>query len=219
MFNYLQSRIHGTASTGPAAPPPGLLAFYWHFVRQTTQWYAAMFATSLAVALIDTVIPVFIGTLVSLMQATDRHAAIAERMPMLLAMAALVLVVRPLVLLADIAIRQNTLVPGATSLIRWQSHWHVMRQNWAFFQNDFAGRIANRVMQTAQALRESVMSSIRAVWYITVYGVTALALMARADWRLGLPTLLWFLGYVVFLRYFVPHGRAAQKVDQSPLGK
>ena len=100
-------------------------------------------------------------------------------------MVALVLVVRPLVLLADVAIRHNALIPGVTSLIRWQSHWHVVRQSWPFFQNDFAGRIANRVMQTANALRESVMASIRAVWYIVVYGVSAFVLMALADWRLA----------------------------------
>ena len=94
-------------------------------------------------------------------------------------MGALVLVVRPLAILADVSIRHNALVPGATSLIRWQSHWHVVRQSWPFFQNDFAGRIANRVMQTASSLRESAMSSIRAVWYIGVYGVTAFGLMAR----------------------------------------
>src|SRR5450756_418068 len=110
MFKYLQSRIRGTASVGPGSPPPGLLAFYWHFVRQTKVWYAAMFATSLAVALIDTVIPVFIGALVSLMQATDRHAAVAQQMPMLLGMVVLMLIVRPLVMLTDIAIRQNTLI-------------------------------------------------------------------------------------------------------------
>jgi len=73
MFKYLQSRIRGTASTGPGEPPPGLLAFYWHFVRQTKVWYALMFVTSLAVALIDTAIPVFIGRLVSLMEAPDRR--------------------------------------------------------------------------------------------------------------------------------------------------
>ena len=174
MLRYLQSRIRGTASAGPGAPPPGLIAFYWHFVRQTKGWYALMFATSLAVALIDTVIPVFIGKLVSLMEAVDRHAALAQQMPMLLGMAMLMLIVRPLVLFTDIAIRQNALIPGATSLIRWQSHWHVVRQGLTFFQNDFAGRIANRVMQTANALRESVMSSIRAVWYIAVYGISAL---------------------------------------------
>jgi ATP-binding cassette subfamily B multidrug efflux pump len=83
----------------------------------------------------------------------------------------------------------------------------VVRQSWPFFQNDFAGRIANRVMQTANALRESVMASIRAVWYIAVYGIGALVLMGLSDWRLGVPTLLWFAGYVVFLRYFVPRMR------------
>jgi ATP-binding cassette subfamily B multidrug efflux pump len=207
MFSYLQSRIRGTASPGPGAPPPGLIAFYWHFVRQHQGWYALMFATSLAVALIDTVIPVFIGKLVSLMEAVDRQAALAQQWPLLLGMVGLVLMVRPLVLLADVAIRHNALIPGATSMIRWQSHWHVVRQSWPFFQNDFAGRIANRVMQTANALRESVMAGIRAVWYIAVYGVSAFVLMALSDWRLGLPTLLWFLGYAVFLRYFVPRMR------------
>src|SRR5689334_765989 len=207
MFHYLQSRIRGTASPGPGEPPAGLIAFYWHFVRQTKGWYALMFVTSLAVALIDTVIPVFIGKLVSLMGAVDRQAALASQWPMLAGMVGLVLLVRPLVALADVAVRQNALIPGVTSLIRWQSHWHVVRQSWPFFQNDFAGRIANRVLQTANALRESVMASIRAAWYIAVYGVSAFALMAASDWRLGLPTLLWFLGYVVFLRYFVPRMR------------
>src|SRR5690606_18385856 len=112
MFAYLQSRIRGTASVGPGTPPPGLLAFYWHFVKQTKGWYGAMFVTSLAVALIDTVIPLFIGRLVSLMEATDRQAALADNAPLLIGMVALILFVRPLVLLADVAIRQNALLPG-----------------------------------------------------------------------------------------------------------
>jgi ATP-binding cassette subfamily B multidrug efflux pump len=213
MFTYLQSRIRGTASPGPGEPPPGLLAFYWHFARQTRLWYGLMFVTSLAVALIDTAIPVFIGKLVALMEAADRKAALAAQWPMLAGMVGLVLLVRPLVILADVALRQNAIIPGATSLIRWQSHWHVVRQSWPFFQSDFAGRIANRVMQTANALRESVMSSIRAVWYIVVYGVSALVLMAMSDWRLAVPTLLWFLGYLVFLRYFVPRLRDLAKIS------
>jgi ATP-binding cassette subfamily B multidrug efflux pump len=207
MFAYLQSRIRGTASPGPGEPPAGLLAFYWHFARQTKGWYALMFATSLAVALIDTVIPVFIGRLVSLMEAPDRMAAVEREWPLLAGMVLLVLIFRPLVMLIDVAIRHNALIPGVTSLIRWQSHWHVVRQSWPYFQNDFAGRIANRVMQTANALRESVMAGIRAVWYIVVYGCSALVLMALADWRLALPTAAWFAGYVVFLRYFVPRMR------------
>jgi ATP-binding cassette subfamily B multidrug efflux pump len=113
------------------------------------------------------------------------------------------------------AIRQQALIPGVTSMIRWQAHWHVIRQSWPFFQNDFAGRIANRVMQTANALRESTMASIRAVWYIAVYGASAYGLMAAADWRLGLPTLLWFVGYIVFLLYFVPKLRELARTSSE----
>ena len=208
-------QIRDTASPGNGAPPAGLIAFYWHFVRQTKGWYAAMFAASLAVAALDTVIPLFIGRLVSLMEATDRMAALREAWPMLVGMIALMLVVRPLVLLADIAIRHMILIPGATCLIRWQSHWHVIRQSWPFFQNDFAGRIANRVMQTAHALRDSVMASIRAVWYIGAYGAIALTLMVAADWRLGLPTLAWFAGYLALLWLFVPRMRDLSRLSSE----
>jgi ATP-binding cassette, subfamily B, multidrug efflux pump len=206
MFAFFESRIRPTARPG-SAPPAGLLAFYWHYVRQTKGLFAAMFVTGVGVALIDTLIPLFIGRLVTLMEAVDRAAAFQAALPSLLGMAAAVMVLRPLALVCDSLVRNNAVVPGVTSLIRWQSHWHVVRQSWPFFQNDFAGRIANRVMQTSNAVRESVVSSIRAIWYIVVYGFTTLALMAAADWRLAVPTLLWFAGYVLFLRRFVPQMR------------
>jgi ATP-binding cassette subfamily B multidrug efflux pump len=149
------------------------------------------------------------------MQADDRGAALADNLVMLLGMGALVLIGRPLALLCDSLVRNNAVVPGVTNLIRWQSHWHVVRQSWPFFQNDFAGRIANRVMQTGNAVRECVVSSIRAVWYIVVYGVSALVLMSHADWRLAVPTVLWFAGYVVFLRLFVPKMRDLAKTSSE----
>ena len=162
MFAFFEKRIRPTARPG-TAPPAGLLAFYWHYVRQAKGLFGAMFVTGIAVALVDTLIPVFIGRLVTLMQASDRAAAFSAALPTLLFMAAVVMVVRPAVLMADSLLRNNAVVPGVTNLIRWQSHWHVVRQSWPFFQNDFAGRIANRVMQTSNAVRESVVSSIRAI--------------------------------------------------------
>ncbi len=214
MFAFFESLIRPTQlPTG--SPPPGLIGFYWHFVRQARGLYAAMFVTGLAVAAIDTLIPVFIGRLVTLMEASNRAAAFHAALPMLIGMAAIVVIGRPLTLLADSLVRNNAVVPGVTSLIRWQSHWHVVRQSWPFFQNDFAGRIANRVMQTSNSLRESVVSTIRAIWYIGIYGLSALLLMAVADWRLAVPTLLWFSGYWFFLRYFVPRMRDLAKTSSE----
>src|SRR6185295_11370044 len=207
--------IQGTARPGPGKPPQTLWAFYWHFVKQAKGWYFATFVASLLVALLDTVIPLFIGRLVSLMESTDRMAAVEREWPVLIAMIALVLVARPAVFMVDMAIRWVVLIPAGTSQIRWQAHWHVIRQSWPFFQNDFAGRIANRVMQTGPALRESTMMSIRAVWYLGAYGVTAFTLMAMVDWRLGAPTLLWFVGYVWFLIHFVPKLRELSRASSD----
>ena len=214
MFAFFETRIRPTGAP-PGPPPAGLVAFYWHFIRQTRGLYLAMFATGLGVALIDTLIPLSIGKLVTLMQSADRAAAFSAAAPMLLLLAGAVLIGRPLALVADSLMRNNAVVPGVTSLIRWQSHWHVVRQSWPFFQNDFAGRIANRVMQTSNSVRESVVSSIRALWYIAIYGVSSLLLMAAADWRLAIPTLLWFGGYVFFLRYFVPRMRDRSKTSSE----
>lgn len=207
MLAALRRLIPPTLNPGQEPPPTGLAAFYWHFIRQTPWPYLATVLTSLCVALVDMCIPVFIGKVVVLMQASDRTAALEAATWPLLGMLAAILLGRPLLQFADVAIRLNAIIPGSTSLIRWQSHWHVVRQSWPFFQKDFAGRIANRVMQTAQSLRETILSVVRSVLYAAIYGISALILMASSDWRLALPTLCWLLGYAAFLRFFVPRLR------------
>jgi ATP-binding cassette, subfamily B, multidrug efflux pump len=218
MFKFFESLI-GNISTPPEAsssgPPPGLMAFYWHFVKQTKWLYVAMLVTGLGVALIDTLIPVFIGRLVGLMSAANPVQTLQLQMPWLLGMAALLLVGRPTVVLIDSLVRNSAVNPGVKTLIRWQSHWHVVRQSSPFFQNDFAGRIANRVMNTSHSLRESVVATIRAVWYIVVYGITALSLMLVFDWHLALPVVCWLVGYLFFLRYFVPRMRDLSRTNSE----
>jgi ATP-binding cassette subfamily B multidrug efflux pump len=122
-------------------------------------------------------------------------------------MAAVLLLARPAALAAQHLIANQAIAPGVTNLVRWQSHWHVVRQGWTFFQNDFAGRIAARVMQTGPALRESVVLSILGIWYILVFGTGAVGLLSAADWRLGLPIIAWFGLYGWVLTRFLPQMR------------
>ncbi|MFT4100909.1 MAG: ABC transporter ATP-binding protein [Burkholderiaceae bacterium] len=228
MFRFFESLIQGSRTpdatiASSEGPPKRLLAFYWHFVRQTRWLYLAMFATGLGVALSDMLVPLFIGRLVGLMTAADPHAVLADSRTMLIAMAVALLIVRPGIQMLDSLVRNSAVAPGVTALIRWQNHWHVVRQSWPFFQNDFAGRIANRVMQTGVSLRESVVASIRAVWHICVYGISALVLLAAMDWRLAMPIVGWIAGYGVFLRYFVPRmrrlGKAASEARSMLMGR
>ena len=114
------------------------------------------------VALLDAAIPVFIGRVVSLVSQQQPESIWGEAGTQLLLMGVVLLVLRPLAHLAQYLVTNQALIPGLTNLVRWQSHWHVVRQGWTFFQNDFAGRIAARVMQTGPNLRESVTASINA---------------------------------------------------------
>lgn len=183
------------------------MAFYWHFVRQTRGLLVALFVMGSIVAFLDLLIPIFIGKIVELVSTHTPAEIFRDHWHILAAMAAVQLFARPTAILLQGLVTNQGLAANFQNLIRWQSHWHVVRQGWAFFQNDFAGRIANRIMQTGPSLRESVVASFNAVWYILVYGTSAIIVLARSDWRLTLPIIAWFAAYVLLLRYFVPRMR------------
>ncbi len=200
------ARLFGTP-VPEQAPPRRLLGFYWHFIRQARALFLALFLAGLLVALLDAAIPAIIGRLVALLSSHSPEALWADAWPQLLGMGAIVLIGRPLAILAQNLITQQGISGNFTSLIRWQSHWQVVRQGLPFFQEDFSGRIANRVMQAGPALRESVVQVVNAVWYILVYGTAALSLLGHADWRLAMPIAVWFLLYAALLRVLVPRMR------------
>jgi ATP-binding cassette, subfamily B, multidrug efflux pump len=211
MFRFFERSLKPTAVPAQTEPPDGLVAFYWHFARQAKGLFAGLFAIGFVVALIDISIPVFIGKVVTVITNTKPDELFASAWPMLLGMAATLLLLRPAALTTQQLLMNQAIAANVANRVRWQNHWHVVRQSWAFFQNDFAGRIANRVMQTGPAIRESLVSLLTAVWFILIYGTSSLLLLASADPWLAVPVLLWFAGYIVMLRYFVPRMRDRSK--------
>jgi ATP-binding cassette subfamily B multidrug efflux pump len=215
MFSFFEKTLQPTGVPERPEPPAGLLAFYWHFARQAKGLFLTLFVIELFVALFDTAIPWFIGKIVTLVTSVPVDRFLAETWPWLAGMAFVVLIARPGIVLARYLVTNQAIAGPFTNLIRWQSHWHVVRQSWAFFQNDFAGRISNRVMQTGPALRESLVASVTAIWYVIVYGATAIVMTAAADWWLTIPILLWSAGYVGLLVFFVPRLRDRSKVTSE----
>ncbi|HJU20669.1 MAG TPA: ABC transporter ATP-binding protein [Stellaceae bacterium] len=211
LFRFFETLLAPTATPADTAPPAGLAAFYWFYARQARILVIALFAAGSLVALLDMTIPVFIGRVVTMVSKEAPAALLRDNWRQLLGMAAVLLVARPTALLLQALVTSQAIAPGFSNLVRWQNHWHVVRQSWTFFQNDFAGRIAQRVMQTGPALRESVVSGTNAVWYILIYGSSALVLLGRNDMRLTAPILCWFGGYAALLRYFVPRLRARSR--------
>src|SRR5579884_793427 len=196
-----------TAPTPVLGGPYALVRFYWHFVRQIPAPLAGLLVTGFFAASTDALVPVAIGGLVALITSQTADTVWEQGGTELLWIGALFLVIRPAAHAAQLIVTNLVLVPGLTNLVRWQSHWHVVRQGWTFFQNDFAGRIAARVMQTGPALRESVVLSILGIWYITIYGTSAVGVLGAADWRLALPIVLWSVLYAAVLASFLPKMR------------
>ncbi|MEO9188982.1 MAG: ABC transporter ATP-binding protein [Acetobacteraceae bacterium] len=207
MLHRFETLLDPTARSPAEPPTDGLVRFYWHFARQVRWLIIALFATGLLVAALDTTIPLFIGRVVGLVSTRTPDALLAAAGGQFALMALVLLVCRPAALLAQNVVTNQIINPGFSNMIRWQTHWHVVRQSWTFFQNDFAGRIANRVLQTGPALRESIVSGTNAVWYILVYGSSAIGLLGATDWHLTIPIFCWFAAYATLLRGFVPRMR------------
>jgi ATP-binding cassette, subfamily B, multidrug efflux pump len=215
MFALFEKVLKPTGTPERPEPPHTLLGFYWHFARQAKPLFIALFVIEFFVAILDTAVPWFMGRVVTLVTTVPPDRFLADTWPWLVGMALIILIARPGIILARYLITNQAIAGPFSNLIRWQSHFHVVRQSWAFFQNDFAGRISNRVMQTGPALRESLVSSVTAIWYVVVYGTTAIIMMASADAWLAAPILIWFVGYVALLSYFVPRMRDRSKVTSE----
>jgi ATP-binding cassette, subfamily B, multidrug efflux pump len=216
MFRFFEKLIDPVATPAGVTPPRGTLAFVWHFVRQQRGLFLALVAVQFVLATLDAALPVFVGMIVNRLSETQPADFFREHALLLAAMLVAVLVLRPLTLSMQFLISQQAINPGFSSMVRWQSHWHVVRQSWPFFQADFAGRIANKVMQVGYAMRSATTTIVNIVLYIAIYGVSALAVLAAMDWRLAIPMLAWLAAYAVLLKIFVPKiGETARAMSES----
>jgi ATP-binding cassette, subfamily B, multidrug efflux pump len=215
MFKPFERYLQPTAVPDHPEPPASLLGFLWHFARQAKALFIALFVVEFFVALTDSAVPWFMGRIVTLVTTISPERFLTETWPWLAGMAIVVLIARPGIMMLRYLITNQAIAAPFTGLIRWQSHFHVVRQSWAFFQNDFAGRISNRVMQTGPAVRQTLVASVTALWYVLVYGITAVVMSASADAWLTLPIIGWFAGYVGLLCYFVPRLRDRSKISSE----
>ena len=205
MLAWFEKHIDPFLKGDESKPPGGLLAFYWHYCRPIWPLFLLMLVIGFAGSLIEVSLFAYLGGLVDrLRTAADPSTFFHDHGLLLIWMAVVAAVLRPLVFGISDLVKNQTISAPFTNRVRWQTHRYVLRQSLGYFQNDFAGRIANKIMQTAPSLRESVMQCIEAIWFVLIYTVSALYLFAQADLRLTIPLLLWLAGYVVALRYFVP---------------
>ncbi|EIB97490.1 MULTISPECIES: ABC transporter ATP-binding protein [Pantoea] len=201
------------------SPPSTVWPFYLYYLRQVWPSFAALLLVGLVSALIEVSLFGYLSRLIDMVNHATPATLFRDNWPLLLWMGAVALILRPIFIgLHDMLVHQS-ISPSMTSMIRWQHHNYVLRQSLNFFQNDFAGRIAQRIMQTGNSLRDSAVQLVDAIWHVLIYAVTSLILFADADWRLMIPLILWMVAYSASLRFFVPRVKARSVVSSEARSK
>lgn len=201
------------------SPPSTVWSFYLYYLRQVWPSFAALLVVGLASALIEVSLFSYLSRIIDMVNHSTPASLFRDNWPILLWMGAVALILRPIfIALHDMLVHQS-ISPSMTSMIRWQNHNYVLRQSLNFFQNDFAGRIAQRIMLTGSSLRDSAVQLVDAIWHVLIYAVTSLVLFAGADWRLMIPLILWMVAYSASLRFFVPRVKARSVVSSESRSK
>lgn len=204
MLRWFENRLDPYPAAPATQPPRSLYAFCRHYTRGTEPWLALMALLTTAIAITEVSLYAFTGSIVDRLSSHTPATFLQEEGWNFALMAAVVLLVMPALNLLSAMVIHQTLLGNFPMRIRWQVHRYLLRQSMGYFQDEFAGRISTKLMQTSLAVRETVIKLLDVGNYVIVYFGGALIVAASADWRLMLPFAGWIVAYSILLRYAIP---------------
>ena len=224
MFKYLENLVDPYVDYPQKdAPPRHLWPFLVDYMRPFKTVFVVTGLVTVMVAFVEIALLWYLGRVVDLLGAVGPEGFWAARGGELAAAALALLLIRPLLQVIDVGLINNAILPNFGTLIRWRAHRHVLRQSVGWFENDFAGRIANRIMQTPPAAGEAVFQIFDALSFSTAYVIGAAVLLLGADPRLVLPLLVWLGLYFLLVRWTVrrvgPASKAASDARSAVTGR
>ncbi|MBL4831511.1 MAG: ABC transporter ATP-binding protein [Aliivibrio sp.] len=204
MLKFFEKLTNAFPSQEPTQPPQGILAFCIHYTKGFKKPLIGMSILSAIIAIIEVSLFGFMGQLVDWLSTHERETFLAQEGDTLMLMGGVVLLGVPILILIHSLLTHQTLLGNYPMSIRWNAHRYLLKQSVSFYQDDFAGRIATKVMQTSLAVRETIMKLLDVLVYVSVYFTAMVVMIGQADSRLMIPLLLWFIAYVSIQFYFVP---------------
>ncbi|RWH03430.1 ABC transporter ATP-binding protein [Mesorhizobium sp.] len=204
MFRWFEKRLDPFPAAEPVEPPKTLVAFCVHYTRGAWPYILVDAVLVAAIALAEAWMFGFMGRIVDWLSAQNRESFLETESWKLAGMAFIVLFALPGTVWLHSLLNQQTLMGNYPMRIRWQVHRYLLKQSMAFYQDEFAGRIATKLMQTALAVRECVIKLIDVLNYVVVYFLSMLFIVGSADLRLAVPLGVWLVGYIGLLRFFIP---------------
>ncbi len=223
MFRYFENLVDPfVAYTETDTPPTRLWPFMLDYSQPFKQVFFWAALISVVVAAVEVGLIFYMGRVVDLLSGPPAEVWQSHGTELIL-VAIFVLLLRPMLHVVDVLLLNNTILPNFGTIIRWRAHKHVLRQSVGWFENDFAGRIANRIMQTPPAAGEAVFQVFDAISFSLAYLIGAAILLMAADPRLLLPLLIWFALYALLVRWTVqrvgPASKAASDARSAVTGR
>ena len=224
MFRFFENLVDPYTFYVETDTPPKKL---WPFLREYARPFAAVFWVtglfSVIIAAIEIWLLAYMGRVVDLLDNTTPADFFADHGIELLAVAGFILFLRPILQATQVALLNNTIVPNFGTIVRWRAHRHVLRQSVGWFENDFAGRIANRIMQTPPSAADAVFQVFDAIAFAIAYLVGAAILLGDADMRLIIPMLVWLVPYLILMRWTIrkvgPASEASSNARSAVTGR
>ena len=204
MFTFFERLINPFPPQAPQQPPKGLVPFCMHYTKGVIPLLMVMAFLTACIAIMEVTLFGFLGELVDWLANKQPDTLFEEEGQTLVFMAIIVLLGLPLTVLLHANVIHQALLGNFPMRIRWQAHRYLLGQSLSFYQNEFAGRIATKVMQTSLSVRETVMKLLDVLLFISIYFIGMTLVVSSADYRLSLPLLCWLIGYVSALYYFIP---------------
>ena len=213
LFRWLESRVDVFAPFDEQVTPPRTVwAFMWHHLKEVKGWLGLILLTGLAFSGIEASMYLLVGWFVDILAKGNPATIWQDHGLHFLLLAFILVVLRPLVYFANHVIVDQVVVPPLTNRIRWRSHVYTLGHSLTYFNNDFAGRIASRVISVGQAVRSATVEVIDDLWYVIVFAFVAIGFFSNTSLWLALPVVVWMAGYCALMAYFVPR---ASKLSEA----
>ena len=200
MFRKFENLINPFAPFAADTPPSELWSYIRTQLKPFQKWLPWLALTGFIVAVMESALVFYSGRLIDLMTDAGPSKFWQSHKVEILLVAAFILFLRPCLIGLNRLFLEQTLASNMQEQTRWRAHKHLLGQSTGFFQNDFAGRLSNRVMQMGPALEDSVYMAFEGIWYSLTYVVGATLVLSQIDYRLGIPMAIWLALYVVYVR-------------------
>ena len=204
MFSHFENLLKPFPAELPTRPPATLFEFCWHYTRGVWPWIFISSFLVTVLAILEVMLFGFLGSIIDWLTEADKELFLEQEGGTLILIAVVVLIALPILGFLLSLVSHQTVMGNYPMRIRWLAHRYLLRQSFGFYQDEYAGRVATKVMQTALGVREAVMKLTDVLVYVGVYFIGGLVLVANFDLWIAAPFVVWVILYITMLSVLLP---------------